>query len=29
QVSWAMEPQHYDDQQARRAAQMAATGRAN
>jgi hypothetical protein len=29
QVSWAMEPLHYDDQQARRAAQMAAPGKAN
>jgi len=29
QTSWAMEPQHFDDQQARRAAQMAAAGKAN
>jgi len=29
QVSWAMEPQHFDDQQARRAAQMAAASKAN
>jgi hypothetical protein len=29
QNSWAMEPQHFDDQQARRAAQMAAASKAN
>jgi hypothetical protein len=29
QVSWAMEPMHFDDQQARRAAQMAPQGKAN
>ena len=29
QTSWAMEPQHFDDQQARRAAQMAAASKAN
>ena len=29
QRSWAMEPQHFDDQQARRAAQMAAASKAN
>jgi hypothetical protein len=29
QVSWAMEPQHFDDQQARRAAQMATASKAN
>jgi hypothetical protein len=29
QTSWAMEPQHFDDQQARRAAQMAAAGKVN
>jgi hypothetical protein len=29
QNSWAMEPKHFDDQQARRAAQMAAASKAN
>jgi hypothetical protein len=29
QTSWAMEPQHFDDQQARRAAQMAAASKTN
>ena len=29
QTSWAMEPQHFDDQQTRRAAQMAAASKAN
>jgi hypothetical protein len=29
QTSWAMEPQHFDDQQARRSAQMAAASKAN
>jgi hypothetical protein len=29
QNSWAMEPQHFDDQQTRRAAQMAAASKAN
>ena len=29
QTSWAMEPQHFDDQQARRAMQIAAAGKAN
>jgi hypothetical protein len=29
QVSWAMEPAHFDDQQTRRAAQMASAGKTN